>query len=129
MGSTAPDRVREFLDVYESGDVERLRDLCDPQVRWLNEQSGTWETGVDSLIDYTRAAMEGASAMRAEFLEPETYEAGEQAVVSGRLVYHATWGGEEYEIPCPVTFVVRQTGDGWRIIYEHALEYRPRESA
>ena len=129
MGSTALDRVREFLDVFESGDVERLRELCDPQVRWLNERSGEWEAGVEPLIEYNRAALEGANGMRAELLDPETYEAGDQAVVSGRLVFHATWGGEQYEIPCPSTFVARRTGDGWRIIYEHALEYRPRESA
>jgi ketosteroid isomerase-like protein len=129
MGSTALEGVQEFLGVYESGDVQRLRELCHPQVRWLDERSGEWQTGVDPLIDYTRAAMEGASEMRAEFLDPETYEAGDQAVVSGRLVYHATWGGEQYEIPCPVTFVSRRTADGWRVIYEHALEYRPRESA
>jgi hypothetical protein len=120
------DAVEAFLDVFNDRNVDRLRELCDPQVRWLNERTGEWETGVEPLIDYNRAAMEGASEMRAELLDPASFESADQAAVSGRLVFHAVWDGQAYVIPCPTTFVLRRDGDDWKVIYEHALEYRPR---
>lgn len=118
--------VRRFLAVFEDGNLELMRDLCDPDVRWLDERTGDWQSGVESLIESTRSAMEGASAMRAELRDAATIDAGDHAVVSGLLLYQATWDGQSYEIPCPTTFVLRRDGETWRVVYQHAMEYRPR---
>jgi ketosteroid isomerase-like protein len=118
--------VSHALTSLVAGDPSAADGLA-PDVRWLDEHSGQWRTGAAEMIGTYREQMTATGDAWVDLGDLRAVELGDTGIVSSTLTFGGTYEGEPFALPCPATFILRRTGDEWRIVHFHTLAFRGEE--
>lgn len=126
MTRSTAEVVSQTLTSLVAGDPSAAEALA-PDVRWLDEHSGQWRTGAAEMIGTYRERMTAIGEAWVDVGDLRAVELGDTGIVSSTLTFGGTSAGEPFRFPCPGTFVLRRTGDEWRIVHFHTLAFRGEE--
>ncbi|HEU4920779.1 MAG TPA: nuclear transport factor 2 family protein [Candidatus Limnocylindrales bacterium] len=126
MTRSTADVVSHALTSLVAGDPAAAEGLA-PDVRWLDEHTGRWQTGAAGMIETYREQMTATGDAWVDLGDLTAVELGDTAIVSSTLTFGGTYDGEPFALPCPATFVLRRSSDEWRIVHFHTLAFRGEE--
>ena len=112
--------IEQWLQAFLQADVDAICELYAPEATFIGTTSPRLAAEPLSVRRYFEKALLGRPPVRAELLEVHCQlPAPGVAIVSGLDVVAWNADGATVTWPGRVTFVLRQEGDGWRIIHFH----------
>ena len=114
--------VRELFAALDALDTARIEAVAAADVQGVDELSGGWMRGRDTLHAYfERIKGAGLTGLRSTASDVATTEWGDAAVVTLVVDQTYTLEGEEQRMHAPTSIVLRREAGEWRFVLFHSV--------
>jgi uncharacterized protein (TIGR02246 family) len=122
-GEQTPEQtVRELFATLDRMDVGALEASFDDDAQGVDEMSGGWRRGRESLHEYfSQITGAGLTDLRSSATDVHTKQWGDTALVTFVLEQTYTLEGERASLQAPSTIVLRRADGQWRIALVHSV--------
>ena len=115
------DLVSSFFAALDRLDAEGVVGFMADDAAAVDETTKGWARGRAAVAAVWRPVIESLTSASSQIDELVVQELGENVLVTCRLRQTYVIGGVETRIDAPTTFVLRRTGDGWKIVLFHSV--------
>ena len=121
--ATSPQQVIDALfAALDAIDTEALEALFSAEPQGVDELSGGWRRGTDSIREYLDGLREsGISDVRTTRSDEHIADWGDTALATLVLEQTYTLGGEQHRLRAPTSIVLRREDGAWRIALVHSV--------
>ena len=119
--SSPADLVASFFTAIDGLDSEGVIGLMAEDAASVDETTKAWVRGRAAVAAHYIPVIKSLTSASSQVDELVVQELGENVMVTCQLRQTYVIGGVETRIDAPTTFVLRWTGDAWKIVLHHSV--------